>query len=226
MHEREVEATLTACESALAERGKVDLKALGFWKAVAAVKKDPKLVAQYARRIANIDREAFVRSAPVVLPAPIGVALEAIGTAVGVAILALAPALSSPWLELAYLVGAGALIGATHALTHYVVGGLMGIRFTHFYSLPPLRPQPGFKTDYASYLRTPPRSRAWMHASGAIVSKAIPFVVAALAAGAGAATWAVAALFALGVLQLITDVTLSTRASDWKKFRREMRFAR
>ena len=102
----------------------------------------------------------------------------------------------------------------------------MGIRFTHFYSLPPLRPQPGFETDYVTYLRAPARSRAWMHASGAIVSKAIPFIVAAVAIANGAQTWAVGALVALGVVQLITDVTLSTRASDWKKFRREMRFAR
>ena len=101
----------------------------------------------------------------------------------------------------------------------------MGIRFTHFYSLPPKRPQPGFKTDYATYLRTPARSRAWMHASGAIVSKVIPFAVAALAAAAGAAIWAIGLLLALGVLQLVTDVTASTKTSDWKKFKREMRFA-
>ena len=64
-----------------------------------------------------------------------------------------------------------------------------------------------------------------MHASGALVSKAIPFIVAWIAAGAGAATWAVGVLLAIGAVQLITDATLSTRASDWKKFRREMRFA-
>ena len=221
----DIERTLQACESALAAPGKVDLKALGFWRAVTAAKKDPRLVDRYGARIARIDRDAFVRGAPIVLPASIGVGLEAIWTAVGVAILAVAPGLLSPWLELAYLVGAGVLIGATHALTHYVVGGLMGIRFTHFYSLPPLKPQPGFKTDYATYLAAPARSRAWMHASGAIVSKLIPFVVAAVAIANSAQAWAVGALLAIGVLQLITDITLSTRASDWKKFRREMRFA-
>lgn len=225
MDAADLERTLEGCETALAGGGKVDLKGLGFWKAVTAVKRSPGLVARYGERVARIDREAFLRGAPVALPAWTGVGLEAFGTAVGVAVLAVAPALASPWREIAYLGGAGALIGATHALTHYLVGSLMGIRFTHFYSLPPLRPQPGFKTDYATYLRTPPRSRAWMHASGAIVSKLIPFAVAALAAGAGAAAWAIAALLALGVLQLITDATMSTRASDWKKFRREMRFA-
>jgi hypothetical protein len=59
-----------------------------------------------------------------------------------------------------------------------------------------------------------------------MVSKVVPFAVAAVAAGAGAAAWVVGVLLAVGVVQLITDVTLSTKASDWKKFRREMRFAR
>lgn len=233
MDEQEIDRTLAACESALAGSvadrragGRaVDLRGLGFWRAVAAAKRRRGLVEQFGDRIARVDREAFVRSAPLVFPAGLGVALEAVGTGVGLAVLIVAPLLPSPWLELAYLVAAGTLIGATHGLTHYVVGSLMGMRFTHWYSLPPLKPQPGFKTDYATYLRVPARSRAWMHASGAIVSKVIPFAVAALAAGAGAQPWAVAVLLGLGVLQLVTDVTLSTKASDWKKFRREMRFA-
>jgi hypothetical protein len=227
-----IERTLTACEEALAQGGRVDLTNLGFWRAVSAVKRDRTLVERFGERIARIDREAFLRRAPIALPAWIGVVLEVIGTAAGVALIIAAPYLHEalgtglPWAELAYIAGAGALIGMTHALTHWIVGGAMGIRFTHFYSLPPLKPQPGFKTDYATYLRTPARSRELMHASGALVSKAIPFVVAALAAAAGAATWALGVLLAIGVVQLITDVTLSTRASDWKKFRREMRFAR
>src|SRR6266508_476052 len=221
-----IDRTLRECEDALAQGGKVNLTKLGFWKAVSFVKRTPGAVQRYGDRIAAIDREAFVRATPIVLPAWTGVALESLGTAVGAAIVAIAPALASPWRELAFLVGAGALIGMTHALTHYFVGGLMGIRFTHFYSRPPLAPQPGFKTDYATYLRAPARSRAWMHASGAIVSKVIPFVVAAIAGATGVEAWALGLLLAIGVVQLVTDVTLSTRASDWKKFRREMRFAR
>ncbi len=64
-----------------------------------------------------------------------------------------------------------------------------------------------------------------MHASGAIVTKVIPFAVAWIAATAGAAAWAVGLLVLIGIVQLITDVVHSTRASDWKKFRREMHFA-
>lgn len=232
MTEADIERTLATCEAALARPGKVDLAPTGFWNAVAAVKRRPDLAARYADRLARIDREAFLRGVPIAMPAAVGVVLEVAGTVVGVALIAAAPSLSLviagpvPWAELAYLVGAGALIGATHSLTHWVVGGAMGMRFTHFYSVPPLRPQPGFKVDYATYLRVPARSRAWMHASGALVSKAIPFAVAALAAAGGAQGWAIGVLLALGVLQIVTDVTLSTRASDWKKFRREMRFAR
>lgn len=222
----EIERTLQACEAALDRPGKVDLAGLGFWKAVAAVKRDPLLVERYAQRIGRVDRDAFVRATrPLVFPAALGVVLEGAGTLAGIAILALTSALAAPWRELAYLVGAGALIGATHGLAHVVVGRAMGIGFTHWYSRPPTSPQPGFKTDYVTYLRAPARSRAWMHASGAIVSKIIPFLVAALAAAGGAEAWAVYVLLALGVFQLVTDVTLSTKASDWKKFRREMRLA-
>lgn len=219
-----IERVLTECERALAAGQRPHLGRLGFWKAVAALKRDHTLVDRYADRAARIDRDAFLRAVPFALPAWAGVALGTLGSAAGAATVAVAPALPSPFTELAYLAGAGALIGMTHSLAHYVVGGLVGIRFTHVFSkLVP--PQPGFKTDYASYLRAPARARAWMHASGAIVSKVIPFLVAAVAAAGGAEPWAVLALLAIGALQLVTDATLSTRASDWKRFRREMRSA-
>lgn len=225
MDDGAVAATLGRCEEALGRPGRVDLRALGFWRTVSAVKRDAALAARYADRIGRIDRDAFTRATPLALPAWLGVAAGTLGSAAGAALVAVAPALPAPWRELAYLAGAGALIGMTHGLAHYVTGGLAGIRFTHFFSkLVP--PQPGFKTDYATYLRAPARSRAWMHASGALVSKAIPFLVAPIASGGGAQPWAVLALLAIGVVQLVTDVTLSTRASDWKRFKREMRFAR
>lgn len=228
-----IDRSLASCEARLAQRRRVDLAALGFWKAVSAVKRDARLVERYADRIARVDRGAFLRSTPLALPAWAGVALASLGTAVGAVLVVAAPYLHEvvgtgdrlPLMELAYIAGAGVLIGMTHGLAHWIVGGLVGIRFTHFFSkLVP--PQPGFKTDYATYLRAPARSRAWMHASGAIVSKVIPFLVAGIAAAGGARSWAVIVLLAIGVVQLITDATLSTRASDWKRFRREMRFAR
>ena len=42
----------------------------------------------------------------------------------------------------------------------------------------------------------------------------------------GAPGWAAAVLIGLGVLQIVTDLTLSTKSSDWKKFAREKGVAR
>ncbi|MBU6423590.1 MAG: hypothetical protein KGJ98_06785 [Chloroflexota bacterium] len=221
-----IESTLAQCESALARPGPVDLGALGFWKAVAASKRRRELVDRYAERIARIDREAFLRYAgPLVFPAWLGVFALLVGTAAGVVVTGVAPTLAFPLREVAYLVGAGVIIASTHGLAHVVVGSAVGIRFTHWYSRPPTSPQPGFKTDYASYLRAPARSRAWMHASGAIVTKIVPFAIAVAAYAGGAQGWCVALLLVLGVFQLATDALFSVKASDWKKFRREIRFA-
>ena len=222
----DMERILGACEAALSRPGKSDLRALGFWKAVSAAKRDPKVAAQYARRIGNIDRDAFLRATPFAFPISVGIALEAAATAATLIALAIAPRLPVLGSELVYIGGTAVLIASLHSLTHWVVGRAMGMRFTHAFSQPPLKPQPGFKLDYATYLRVPARSRAWMHASGAITSKVVPFAVAAWAAANNAPGWCLLVLLAIGVGQLITDATLSTRLSDWKRFRREMRFAR
>jgi hypothetical protein len=38
--------------------------------------------------------------------------------------------------------------------------------------------------------------------------------------------WAALALVAIGAFQIVTDVVFSTKSSDWKKVRRELRAAR
>jgi hypothetical protein len=100
------------------------------------------------------------------------------------------------------------------------------MRFTHWFIADLARPQPGVKTDYASYLRTPARRRAWMHASGALTTKAMPFLMLGAAAGMSAPLWSWIALIGIGVVTIITDITMSTKRSDWKKFNREMAIAR
>jgi hypothetical protein len=107
-----------------------------------------------------------------------------------------------------------------------VVGRLLGIRFTSYFASLPPPPLPGLKTDYATYLRASPITRVWMHASGAIATKLAPFLALALAPASGAPRWAIAVLLGLGILQIVTDVVFSTRASDWKKVRRELTVAR
>jgi hypothetical protein len=222
--ESHVERTLVACEHALAAGGKPDLRALGFWRAVAAVKPRRDLVERYASRIAAIDREAFRRSVPLVFPVTLGVVALDVALFGGLLLLAIAISVPHPWRELLVLAATGALDVAVHGLAHLAVGTFGGIGFTDwFVSLP--KP-PGFKIDYASYLRAPPRQRAWMHAAGAIATKLVPFLVVPYAVAIGTDAWAVLAILALGIIQIVTDLLYSVRASDWKKFRREMRLAR
>jgi hypothetical protein len=182
-------------------------------------------VDRYAARIAAIDRETFRRRVRLTFPIGVGIVLVVGGLVIDLVFLAIASRAPHHWRELLVLVGTGGLDVATHGPAHLVVGALVGIRFTDwFIDVAKLRP-PGFKTDYASYLRASPRARAWMHAAGAIVTKLTPFLVVPYALAIDTDSWAVGLLLALGVGQVVSDIVYSTRKSDWKKFRREMRLA-
>ena len=234
MDSQEIERTLSETERALEGDGKPDLKQLGFWKAVGATKRDRGLVDRYADRIGAIDRKSFERRVSLRFPAALGVVVDVFQLALGIGLIALvlapltgpSPWATSPWRELVFLAGMGAILVASHTLTHWVVGTLSGIRFTHWFAVPPFKPQPGFKIDYASYLRTRAVSRAWMHASGAIVTKLVPFAAYPFALEAGLDPWAIWLILGIGVIQIATDAFWSVKASDWKKFKREMRAAR
>lgn len=225
MDRAEIERVLKAAEVALAEGGKVELKQYGFWKAVNAVKRDRELVEEFADRIGLIDRQAFERWALLKVPVGVGTTLMVVATLVGFFLVSWSYRLSSIGQSLALLGGTAVLLVATHGLTHQIVGGAQGMRFTHWFIGPLSRPQPGVKLDYATYLRVPAQKRAWMHASGPLVTKAIPF----LSLGAGwamrAPGWVMAVLGVIAIGQIITDVLWSTKASDWMKFRREIAFS-
>jgi hypothetical protein len=222
----QLENALATCERELAAGRTPDLRALGFWRAVDAVKRRPEWIERYAERIAAIDRRAFRGAVRPVFPVGLGVVALVLGTAAGVALFVIASGLEPIWAGLAVLLGTGALLGATHGLAHLIVGSLAGIHFTDWFMDIPRRPQPGFKIDYASYLRASPSARAWMHASGPIVTKVVPFAAIPVALALGTPWWVTAILLVIGVAQLITDAVWSVRSSDWKRFRREMRIAR
>ena len=226
MDDAEVERALARCEEALAAGGSPDLRALGFWRAVAAVKRRRQLVDRFAARIGAIDRAAFLRRVRLAFPVTIGVIALDIGLFGGLLLLALAVGLDHPWREVLVLAATGALAVATHGLAHLAVGTFVGIDFTHWFFDIAKKLPPGFKVGYATYLRASPRARAWMHASGAIVTKLVPFLVLIYALAIDADAWALLLLLAAEVVVILTDVLFSVRASDWKKFRREMRFAR
>src|SRR5690606_13724732 len=107
---------------------------------------------------------------------------------------------------------------------HVVVGRLAGMRFTHWFVASAGRPQPGVKVAYASYLRSSPKKRAFMHAAGAIATKLLPIALIPAAVANDLPNWVTWVLVGVAVIQVVTDVAWSTKASDWKKFRREMSY--
>ncbi len=239
MGEREIGSSLDRAEEVVREgRG---LKGTGFWQAVDAVRRDPALADRYADRIAAIDRNAFERGVRLRVGALSGVVLLTLGTLAGLVAIAIAFFYSwggalcgfaehcEPTIPgaLVFLAGFVLVLVCTHSLTHLVVGSIVGIRFTHVFLGGPPPPRPGLKIDYASYLRTGPRARAVMHASGAILTKLVPFAFLVPAVrfyfGWSWLTWL---LLVIGIGQIVTDFTLSTRVSDWKKVKRELRIAR
>jgi hypothetical protein len=208
--------------------GETDLRALGFWRLVARVKADPPLAAHWADVIGRIDRRVFERAVGWRVPVWVGNGVLLLGTLAGAAAVVFAAGTSSRGIAgLALLVAGGAWSVSVHDLAHWLVGRLVGIRFTcYFLTTRPFPPRPGLKTDYATYLRASPTARAWMHASGALATKLAPFVALACWPLTDAPAWAAWGLLALGGFEILTDVLFSVRSSDWKKVRRELRVAR
>jgi hypothetical protein len=225
MDPERIEGILLVAETGLATGRQLDLGAVGFWKAVNAVKQQPDLVEVFGDRIGVIDRLAFERWALLTMPSRVGTALSVGATAAGLALVGRAYRLEGAAQGLALLTGTGVVLTATHGLAHWVVARSMGMQVSHWFVGSVRKPHPGVKVDYSSYLRTPARSRAWMHASGAILSKLVPFLGLGAGRAMKAPRWAQTALGAIAIVQIVTDVLWSTKASDWKKFNREMALA-
>jgi hypothetical protein len=207
--------------------GDTDLGRLGFWRLLAKVKADPAIAAHWSDAAGRIDRTAFEAGVPFRLPVWLGNAVLLAGTLVGAFAVGVALGTDDRLVAGVALVAAGGIWSVTwHDLAHWLVGRAVGIAFTSYFIGGPFPPRPGLKSDYATYLRTSPGSRAWMHASGAIATKLAPFVALAFWPASAAPWWSAAALLALGVLQIVTDVLFSVKSSDWKKVRRERAIAR
>ncbi len=164
--------------------------------------------------MAEIDRRAFERGVKLRVPIAVGLIGLIGATAVGVALCIAARRVDN---GLVFLVGFGALLIGTHSLTHWIVGRAVGIRFTHVFLGGPPPPRPGLKTDYRTYLRATRKERAVMHASGAVVTKIVPFPLVPFSPW----RWVCFVLIGIGVVQILTDLFLSTKVSDWKKVKRE-----
>jgi hypothetical protein len=222
------------------DAGNSDLSRQGFWRLVDQVKAEPRLAHHWAEVVGRIDRKAFEGRFRPRFPVWFGNLVLLTGTIVLAALvpvgLALAEGFDRPrpgWGGLLILVAAGGLAVTVHAPAHWFAGRLAGIRFLGYFLDGPLLIQPGLKVDYATYLRATTAARATMHAAGAVATKAAPFAVFAPAYLRHASmnydllpSWSLWAVLGLGVLQIVTDILWSTRFSDWKKVRREMRLGR
>lgn len=223
MDAEEIRAALDRAESAV--QNQEGLGSTGFWRAVAEVKRSPDLARELGARIAEIDRRAFENWALLIVPLRPGTVLAVMTLVVGLGSVALMYYLSAPWNWLVFGLALVALLVSSHGLAHVVTGRLMGMRFTSWFVGSVKRPQPGVKIDYASYLLAPARSRAWMHASGALVGKILPIALIPATIAADLPVWVTWALAAFALAQIISDVLWSTKSSDWKKFSREMSYA-
>lgn len=212
---------------AAVQAGNTDLKVLGFWRIVARVKPDRMLVDRYADQIGRIDTAAFRLGVKHRVPVWAGNALLLVATLAGLTAAIVARTVSSSTLSGLLLLGAGAVWTVSlHSPTHWAVGRAIGIGFTDYFLGGPPPPRPGLKSDYATYLRADPESRAWMHASGAIMTKLAPLLALAFWPGSGAPWWSAAGLGVMCIASIATDVAFSVKVSDWKKFRRERAVAR
>jgi hypothetical protein len=228
-------AELDRIEAAV-DAGDTDLGRLGFWRVVALIKRDDEPIDRYADQVGRIDAKAFRARVRVRVPVWVGNALllGLVGVGIVAVILAVRNANANPgqppevelFSGLALLLAAGAWAVGLHSPAHWVVGRLVGVRFTDYFLGGPPPPRPGLKTDYATYLRASPPSRASMHASGALATKLAPFLALLFVSAADAPAWARLTLLALGVLQIVTDALFSTKTGDWKKVRRELAIAR
>lgn len=220
-----MERVLDRAEAAVA-RG-LPLDGTGFWKAVGAARRDFSLADRYAERIAAVDRTAFENGVKLRVPAAAGTAILAGASAAGVAALVLAEGIDNRFVRSVVFLGAlGALEVGTHSLAHWAVGRAMGMRFTYYFLGGPPPPRPGAKLDYATYLRVPPAQRAIMHASGAVVTKILPFALIPAARSLDLPAWVTWLLVVIGIGQIVTDFLLSTKSSDWKKVKRELKAAK
>jgi hypothetical protein len=212
---------------AAVQAGNADLKALGFWRSVAQVKPDRMLVDRYADQIGRIDTAAFHLGVKRRASVWVGNALLFAATLAGLGAAIAAHTASSTAVSGLLLLGAGAVWTVSlHSPTHWAVGRAVGIGFTDYFIGGPPPPRPGLKSDYATYLRADPESRAWMHASGAIMTKVAPLLALAFWPGSGAPWWSAAGLVIICIASIATDIAFSVRVSDWKKFRRERAVAK
>lgn len=178
---------------------------LKFWKMVAKVKKDPELIRKFAEQIGRIDQAIFRARARVTVPLKLGHLIELAITLFFIFIL-YRLILSGVYPGVALIAGTFVIMATIHPLAHYIVGRIFGIKFTFYFPDGPALIEPTIKTDYASYLKAPPKNRAIMHAAGAMVSTLVIIASLAVATVIDAPSWSFWLLFGFLALNAIFEV--------------------
>lgn len=115
------------------------------------------------------------------------------------------------------------LMATLHPLSHYLIGRLVGIRFTHYYLNGPARIEPTLRIDNFSYLKISGKKRAMMHVSGVIGTVMAPLFVCGIAIYTGANDVGMN-LFIFFLLLIVFELLTSMKIGDLMKAKREYRF--
>jgi len=203
------------------EKLKGTLKSLGseydgksFRGIIELVKRDKINDDELLEQIENLSMKRFRKNVSFTLGVPAGNLLEGFVTIVTVV---LAFQINSDWmLYLSALI----LMATLHPLSHYVIGSISGIRFTHYYLNGPAKIEPTLRIDHISYLKASGRKRALMHLSGVIGTLAGPLIAMVIALSKGASTTAMN-LIVLFLLLIVFELLTSTKIGDLMKAKRE-----
>ncbi len=208
------------------ERGDFDLKALGFWRVVHYVKRSTQRE-QFAEQVGRIESKASGRKIRFKLGVMPGNASVLVATILGVLLLSYGAISADLRLKSASMALASLILSfSTHPLAHYFIGKRYGIRFLYYYPNGPARVEPTLKIDYASYLLAAPEQRAAMHLAGVVATVGTSFLCLLIGIAAGVAAWAQWFLLAYFLLMLGSDLLLSPKMGDLKRYNREKRYAK
>jgi hypothetical protein len=160
------------------------------------------------------------------IPLLLGNGIEVLGIVVGVYLLVASSDINIiPLRFLIYLLSWVCLFFFPHCIAHFVVGRLVGVRFTHYVlgksSMSKLRlpvistfasaiPLLTLKIDRGSLRSVGPGARAVMFASSAVVSMILPFLAAVISIGRLLLNWSVV-LFLISVANVCFDLCYGSR---------------
>ncbi|MFQ5887220.1 MAG: hypothetical protein ACE5HY_00815 [Candidatus Hydrothermarchaeales archaeon] len=166
MDKGEIREELERIKGEVEVRGPLDPK---FWSIVKEVKLQRILVEEFASIIGEIDQLAFENKVRLKVDHRLGLVILIVWATIAVLPLL---SYSGPSARTGILLIFTSIFLTTllHDPAHYLVGRLMGIRFTYMFPDGPVKIEPSLKTDYATYLRIPPLKRMIFHFSGPLTT--------------------------------------------------------